>query len=125
LPFIAVKIFLMINLSNLEVWFVTGSQHLYGEEVLKTVADHAKTIAKAFDKSDKIAVSVNFKAVVTTPDEIYKVCQAANTDTNCIGIITWMHTFSPAKMWIRGLQALQKPICHLHTQFNRYTFFGY
>ncbi len=109
----------MINLSNLEVWFVTGSQHLYGDEVLKTVADHAKTIAKAFDKSDKIAVRINFKAVVTTPDEIYKVCQAANGDTNCIGIITWMHTFSPAKMWIRGLQALQKPICHLHTQFNR------
>ena len=119
LPFLTAKIFFMINLSNLEVWFVTGSQHLYGEDVLKTVADHAKTIAKAFDKSDKIAVRVNFKAVVTTPDEIYKVCQAANSDTNCIGIITWMHTFSPAKMWIRGLQALQKPICHLHTQFNR------
>jgi L-arabinose isomerase len=109
----------MLDLSQLEVWFVTGSQHLYGEEVLKTVAEHAKIIAKSFDKSDKIAVRVNFKAVVTTPDEIYKVCQAANADTNCIGVITWMHTFSPAKMWIRGLQALHKPICHLHTQFNR------
>jgi L-arabinose isomerase len=109
----------MINLSQLEVWFVTGSQHLYGEAVLKTVAEHAKIMAKSFDKSDKMAVQVNFKAVVTTPDEIYKVCQAANTDANCIGIIAWMHTFSPAKMWIRGLQALQKPLCHLHTQFNR------
>ena len=109
----------MINLSQLEVWFVTGSQHLYGEDVLKTVAEHAKTIAQSFDKSDKIAVRISVKPVVTTPDEIYKVCQAANSDSHCIGIIAWMHTFSPAKMWIRGLQALQKPMCHLHTQFNR------
>jgi L-arabinose isomerase len=109
----------MIQLSQLEIWFVTGSQHLYGGEVLKTVAEHAKTIATAFDKSNKIAVRVTFKPVVTTPDEIFKVCQAANSDSNCIGIVAWMHTFSPAKMWIRGLQTLQKPLCHLHTQFNR------
>ena len=109
----------MIDLKKLEVWFVTGSQHLYGEETLKTVAEHAKTIAKALDKSPNIPVQVTFKPIVTTPDEIYKVCQAANTDSNCIGIVAWMHTFSPAKMWIRGLQALQKPMCHLHTQFNR------
>ena len=108
-----------MNLKKLEVWFVTGSQHLYGEETLKTVAEHSKTIAKALSKSAKIPVQVTFKPVVTTPDEIYKICQAANTDSNCIGIVAWMHTFSPAKMWIRGLQALQKPMCHLHTQFNR------
>jgi L-arabinose isomerase len=109
----------MMNLSNFDVWFVTGSQHLYGEEVLQTVAEHSKTIAKALDTSEKIAVRVVFKPVVKTPDEIFKICQEANNDSRCIGIITWMHTFSPAKMWIRGLQALQKPICHLHTQFNR------
>ncbi len=109
----------MINLKKLEVWFVTGSQDLYGDKTLKTVAEHSKIIAKAFDTSDKIPVRVTFKPVVTTPDEIYKVCQAANTDSHCIGIVAWMHTFSPAKMWIRGLQALQKPMCHLHTQFNR------
>jgi L-arabinose isomerase len=109
----------MINLSNFDVWFVTGSQHLYGEEVLQTVAEHSKTIAKALDTSEKIAVRVVFKPVVKTPDEIFKICQEANNDSRCIGIITWMHTFSPAKMWIRGLQILQKPICHLHTQFNR------
>jgi L-arabinose isomerase len=109
----------MINLSNFDVWFVTGSQHLYGEEVLQTVAEHSKTIAKALDASEKIAVRVVFKPVVKTPDEIFKICQEANNDSRCIGIVTWMHTFSPAKMWIRGLQTLQKPICHLHTQFNR------
>ena len=109
----------MIDLKKLEVWFVTGSQHLYGEETLKTVAAHSEIIAKALSQSEKIPVQVTFKPIVTTPDEIYKICQAANTDANCIGIVAWMHTFSPAKMWIRGLQALQKPICHLHTQFNR------
>jgi L-arabinose isomerase len=109
----------MIDLSKLEIWFVTGSQHLYGEDVLKTVADHSRMIAKSFDQSKTIPVQVTFKPVVKTPDEIFKLCQDANTDANCIGIVTWMHTFSPAKMWIRGLQILQKPMCHLHTQFNR------
>jgi L-arabinose isomerase len=109
----------MIDLSKLEVWFVTGSQHLYGEDVLKTVEEHAQEIAKSFDINKNIPVQITFKPVVKTPDEIYKLCQDANTNENCIGIITWMHTFSPAKMWIRGLQALQKPMCHLHTQFNR------
>jgi L-arabinose isomerase len=109
----------MIDLKKYEVWFVTGSQHLYGEETLKKVAEHSQTIARAFDDSVKIPVRVVFKPVVKTPDEIYKICQDANTDANCIGIVAWMHTFSPAKMWIRGLQSLQKPLCHLHTQFNR------
>lgn len=109
----------MLDLKKLEVWFVTGSQHLYGDETLRLVAEHAQTIARALDASDKTPVRLLFKPVVKTPDEIYRLCQAANTDTNCIGILAWMHTFSPAKMWIRGLQSLQKPLCHLHTQFNR------
>lgn len=109
----------MIHLSTFEVWFVTGSQHLYGEEVLKQVAEHSQQIAGALDASENIAVRVVFKPVVKTPDEIYQICQEANAAPNCIGIIAWMHTFSPAKMWIRGLNILQKPLCHLHTQFNR------
>lgn len=109
----------MIQLKTLDVWFATGSQHLYGEEVLKQVAEHARTIAGALDVSPVIPVRVVFQPVVKTPDEIYRLCQAANADPRCIGMVAWMHTFSPAKMWIRGLQCLQKPLCHLHTQFNR------
>jgi L-arabinose isomerase len=109
----------MLNLKNLEVWFVTGSQHLYGPETLKQVETHAQTIAQAINQSPSIPVQVVFKPIVTTPDAIYQVCQEANVHPNCIGIVAWMHTFSPAKMWIRGLQILQKPLCHLHTQFNR------
>src|SRR3954471_12388223 len=101
-----------------EVWFVTGSQHLYGPETLKTVAAHANEIASSLDESKRISVKIVAKAVVTTPEEIYAVCLEANTAKNCIGIIAWMHTFSPAKMWIGGLKILQKPLCHLHTQFN-------
>lgn len=107
------------NLKKFEVWFVTGSQHLYGPETLKQVADHSKKIADAIDKSPVIPVRVKFKPVVKTPEEIYQLCTEANTAKNCIGIIAWMHTFSPAKMWINGLKALQKPLLHLHTQFNR------
>ncbi len=109
----------MINLANLEVWFVTGSQHLYGEATLKTVAEHASTIAKNLSDSPEMPCKVVFKPIVTTPDEIYRLVQEANQHPQCIGIIAWMHTFSPAKMWIRGLQILQKPLCHFHTQFNR------
>jgi L-arabinose isomerase len=109
----------MIDLKKLEVWFVTGSQHLYGEETLKQVAVHSMEITKALDASPTIPVRIVFKPVVKTPDEIYQLCQEANTTTNCIGIVAWMHTFSPAKMWIGGLKILQKPLLHLHTQFNR------
>jgi L-arabinose isomerase len=108
-----------IALDQYEVWFVTGSQHLYGEETLRQVAEHSKEIATALDKSDKIPVRVVFKPVLTTPDSIYQLCLDANSTKNCVGIIAWMHTFSPAKMWIRGLKILQKPIAHLHTQYNR------
>src|SRR5688500_9351564 len=109
----------MVDLKALELWFVTGSQHLYGEETLKQVASHSEQIAAALNSADKIPVTVLFKQVVTTPEEIYRICQEANTAKNCIGIIAWMHTFSPAKMWIGGLKILQKPFVHLHTQFNR------
>lgn len=109
----------MINLKTLEVWFVTGSQHLYGPETLKQVAEHAQTIATAVNASAKIPVTVQWKPTVKSPEEIYKVCQEANAAENCIGIIAWMHTFSPAKMWIGGLKILHKPLLHLHTQFNR------
>jgi L-arabinose isomerase len=106
------------DLNELEVWFITGSQHLYGEETLKNVARHSEEIAKALDSSDSVPVQVKYKGVVTTPDDIYKVCEQANTASNCIGVVTWMHTFSPAKMWIKGLQVLRKPLAHFHTQYN-------
>jgi L-arabinose isomerase len=109
----------MTDFKNLEVWFVTGSQHLYGEETLQQVAAHSQTIATAFDKSPTIPVKVVFKPTLKTPDEIFSLCKEANNAANCIGIIAWMHTFSPAKMWINGLKVLQKPLLHLHTQFNR------
>jgi L-arabinose isomerase len=108
-----------MNLKNLEVWFVTGSQHLYGEATLKQVAEHSQLIAKALNDSPQIPVKIIFKPTVKTPEEIYHTCQEANTTPDCIGIIAWMHTFSPAKMWIGGLKILQKPLVHLHTQFNR------
>ena len=109
----------MINLKELEVWFVTGSQHLYGEETLNQVAQHSRQIAAALDGSAQIPVKVVFKPTVKTTEEIYAICQEANQAKSCIGIIAWMHTFSPAKMWIGGLKILQKPLLHLHTQFNR------
>src|SRR4051812_25121962 len=109
----------MIDLKGLEVWFVTGSQHLYGEETLKKVAEHSRDIAGAFQDAKQIPVNVVYKPTVKSPEEIYAICEEANVSKNCIGIIAWMHTFSPAKMWINGLKILQKPLLHLHTQFNR------
>jgi L-arabinose isomerase len=109
----------MIDLKSLEVWFITGSQHLYGEETLKQVASHSEEIAGSINGAEGMPVSVVYKPIVTTPEEIYKILLEANGVKNCIGIIAWMHTFSPAKMWINGLKVLQKPLLHLHTQFNR------
>jgi len=109
----------MIDLKTLEVWFVTGSQHLYGDETLRQVAEHSQQIAKALDSTKQVPVRIVFKPTVKSTEEIYSICQEANTAKNCIGIIAWMHTFSPAKMWIGGLKILQKPLLHLHTQFNR------
>jgi L-arabinose isomerase len=109
----------MKDLKTFEAWFVTGSQHLYGEETLKKVAEHSQQIAKALDAAAGIPVKVVFKPVLKSSEEIYRLCQEANAAQNCIGIVAWMHTFSPAKMWIGGLKILQKPLLHLHTQFNR------
>ena len=106
----------MINLKQYEIWFVTGSQHLYGPKTLEQVAVHSKEIAAAL--SDKLPVKVTFKPVLTTPEAIYNLVLEANSAPNCIGLITWMHTFSPAKMWIAGLTSLKKPFVHLHTQYN-------
>jgi len=107
------------SLKKLEVWFLTGTQHLYGDATLVEVAEHAKTITEALSSSKQMPVSIVYKPILKTAEEIYSICQLSNQDKNCIGLITWMHTFSPAKMWIRALQILQKPILHLHTQFNR------
>ncbi|HVG42986.1 MAG TPA: hypothetical protein VM888_15345, partial [Chitinophagaceae bacterium] len=109
----------MKDLKEKELWFITGSQHLYGEETLKLVAAHSEEIAKSINGAKAVPVSVVYKPIVTTPDEIYLIIQEANTAKKCIGIICWMHTFSPAKMWIAGLKILQKPMLHLHTQYNR------
>jgi L-arabinose isomerase len=104
---------------NTEVWYVTGSQHLYGDETLRQVADHSRHIVASLNESLNSPAKLVFKPVVTTPEEIAAVCREANANNNCIGIIAWMHTFSPAKMWINGLKVLDKPLMHLHTQFNR------
>jgi L-arabinose isomerase len=109
----------MIDLNQYEVWFVTGSQHLYGPKTLETVAEHSKEIAAALTASKHMPMKVVFKPVLTTPEAIRDLCLEANSAKNCIGLITWMHTFSPAKMWIAGLNLLKKPFAHLHTQYNR------
>lgn len=108
----------MIDISQKEIWFVVGSQELYGEETLRKVAEHSQIIAKGLDASSHIPVKLVYKDVVKSPAQITNVCLEANSNKNCIGIIAWMHTFSPAKMWIGGLSILKKPLCHLHTQFN-------
>jgi L-arabinose isomerase len=108
-----------INLKQLEVWFVTGSQHLYGPETLKQVAIHSQEIARALNDSAAIPLKVVFKPVLTTPDAVTDLCQSANNAAKCAGLITWCHTFSPSKMWINGLKQLRKPVAHLHTQHNR------
>jgi L-arabinose isomerase len=109
----------MIDFSGYEVWFITGSQHLYGEETIKKVAEHSQDITQQINASGKLPIKVVFKPVVTTPDSITQLCREANNDPFCIGLITWMHTFSPARMWIAGLNVLNKPFVHLHTQYNR------
>ena len=109
----------MINLKEFEVWMITGSQHLYGEETLEKVSEHSKEIAAYLNNSIQMPVRVVIKPTVKTTEEVFEVCQAANASKLCIGVIAWMHTFSPAKMWIGGMKILQKPLLHFHTQFNR------
>ncbi|MFT4568525.1 MAG: L-arabinose isomerase [Saprospiraceae bacterium] len=108
----------MIEFKEYEIWFVTGSQHLYGNDILKQVLAHSQNIASALSQDETIPISIVFKALLTTPEEISKLCIEANSDQRCIGLICWMHTFSPGKMWINGLRILQKPMLHLHTQYN-------
>jgi L-arabinose isomerase len=107
------------GLESLEAWFVCGSQHMYGAEQLRTVEAHAAEIAAALDAAGEIPVRVVGKPVATTPESIRAVMLEANASPDCIGVIAWMHTFSPARMWISGLASLQRPFLHLHTQYNR------
>ena len=109
---------MLVNLDTKKIWFITGSQHLYGEETLKQVKEHSAEIVKGFNNSGKVVVEILDKGLATTPAEVTKLLSDANNDPQCIGVVAWMHTFSPAKMWINGLTQYKKPLCHLHTQFN-------
>ena len=109
----------MKPLEESTVWFLTGSQDLYGEDVLRQVAENSHVIAAGLDEAEAIPVRIVAKPVVKSAESIEEICRLANTDPACVGVIAWMHTFSPAKMWIPGLLALDKPLLHLHTQFNR------
>jgi L-arabinose isomerase len=108
----------MLQNTAREYWFVTGSQHLYGEETLRTVAEDSRQIVSALNATSQLPAPLVFKPVVTTREAITALCQEANSSAKCAGLVLWMHTFSPSKMWINGLSLLRKPIAHLHTQFN-------
>ena len=103
---------------NLEIWWVTGAQLLYGGDAVVAVDGHSKEMVEGLNNSGNIPVKVVYKGTANSSKEVEAVMKAANNDEKCIGIITWMHTFSPAKMWIKGLQDLQKPLLHFHTQYN-------
>jgi L-arabinose isomerase len=105
-------------LGEYELWFVAGSQDLYGAEVLARVDAQSRAVAAALQEATAIPVRVVHRPVASTPEEIRRLCLQANAADDCVGVITWMHTFSPAKIWIAGLARLQKPLLHLHTQFN-------
>jgi L-arabinose isomerase len=108
-----------MDLKAKEIWFVTGSQHLYGDEALGQVAENSRRVVAGLNDSGRLPLRVVFKPVVTTPASILQVCREANAAPDCAGLVCWMHTFSPAKMWIAGLKALDRPLAHLHTQANR------
>ncbi|HMG30257.1 MAG TPA: L-arabinose isomerase, partial [Jiangellaceae bacterium] len=105
-------------MDNAECWFLTGSQGLYGEQTLRQVAEQSQRIAAALDKAPELPVPVVWKPVLTDSESIRRVCLDANGSDACVGVIAWMHTFSPAKMWIAGLDVMQVPLLHLHTQAN-------
>jgi L-arabinose isomerase len=109
----------MNSLQDYQVWFITGSQHLYGPKTLDQVAENSRQIVAGLNDTGSIPVQIVFKPVLTTREAIRQVCLEANSSDSCVGLVTWMHTFSPAKMWIAGLTLLRKPFLHLHTQFNR------
>ena len=106
-------------LSDYQIWFLTGSQHLYGPEAIEQVGAHSQEIAAYLNDLAAIPLQMIYKPVLTTPEEILGLCSEANSDAKCVGVVAWMHTFSPAKNWIAGLSALRKPLLHLHTQYNR------
>ncbi|RZS91541.1 L-arabinose isomerase [Motilibacter rhizosphaerae] len=108
----------MTAFDNAEIWFLTGSQNLYGEETLVQVAEQSQQVAELLSSTGEIPVRIVWKPVLKTADAIRRACLDATADDSCIGVIAWMHTFSPAKMWIAGLDALRKPLLHLHTQAN-------
>lgn len=108
-----------MDFKGLEVWFVTGAQLLYGGDAVVAVDSHSTQMVKALNDSGKLPVKIVYKGTANSSPEVEKVFKEANNDTKCVGVITWMHTFSPAKMWIKGLQNLRKPLMHLHTQFNK------
>ena len=108
----------MKAMKNYQFWFCTGSQDLYGDECLRNVAEHSAKIVEGLNASGKLPFEVVLKPTLIDQASIRKTFNMANNDENCAGVITWMHTFSPAKMWIIGLQEYKKPLCHLHTQFN-------
>ena len=109
----------MDTFKEYEFWFVVGSQFLYGPETLEQVALHARTMTDGLNKKGLLPTNVIYKSTVKSADEITQVIKEANASDRCAGLIVWMHTFSPSKMWINGLALLQKPYVHLHTQFNR------
>ncbi len=108
-----------MTLNQQQIWFLTGSQHLYGPEAIQQVGAHSQEIAAYLDNLNTMPLEVVYKPVLTTPEEISSACSQANEDPRCVGLIAWMHTFSPAKNWIAGLSALRKPLLHLHSQYNR------
>ncbi len=105
-----------MNFADQRIWFLTGSQDLYGDETLAQVADQSQAVVRTIDGSTEVPITVEWKPVLKSSDAILATMRAANADPTCVGVITWMHTFSPAKMWIKGLDALRKPMLHLHTQ---------
>ena len=109
----------MKTTKNYKFWFCTGSQDLYGDECLRKVAEHSQIIVKALNDSGVLPYELVWKPTLITNELIRKTFNEANADDECAGVITWMHTFSPAKSWILGLQEYRKPLMHLHTQFNR------
>jgi len=109
----------MIDFKQFEFWFVAGSQSLYGPKVLEKVAANARQVAAALDAAPSIPAAILFQPVIKTAEEATALCQRANADPKCAGLITWCHTFSPSKMWINGLRLLRKPLLHFHTQHNR------
>ena len=103
---------------NMEVWFVTGAQLLYGGDAVLQVDNHSKKMVEGLNESGRLPIKVIYKGTANSSKEVADIFAQANNEKKCVGVITWMHTFSPAKMWIHGLQILHKPLLHLHTQFN-------